>query len=152
MPRPRKPTALKIAEGNPGHQRLNHNEPTPQVGLPDAPEHLSPGARHAWREIGPALARNKVMTEMDTVALALLCETYSAWRVCVGKAQQHGPVVKQNGVLTANPYLSRADKEADRLMKMLSAFGMDPASRSRLRVEMGQGKTDELESFLKIAS
>jgi hypothetical protein len=36
--RKRKPTALKIAEGNPGHQKLPENEPTFKVICPDPPK------------------------------------------------------------------------------------------------------------------
>ena len=36
----RKPTTLKVLRGNPGKRKINIEEPTPDVLLPDPPGHL----------------------------------------------------------------------------------------------------------------
>ena len=43
-PRPR-PTALKLARGNPGKRRLNTDEPKPRTGVGDCPDWLDKEGR-----------------------------------------------------------------------------------------------------------
>ena len=63
-PKP-KPTALKIAKGNPGKQKLNTNEPQPSKELPPCPEWIPPLAKSAWNNLVPELSRIGVLTKID---------------------------------------------------------------------------------------
>lgn len=147
---PKKPTALKILEGNPGHQKLNTHEPKPPVKVPPPPKHLGPEAKRVWRRIGPKFAALGVMAEVDEAAFAILCESYAAWCHLIEKAREHGPIVKMHGQMVPNPYLARADREAERVRKLLVEFGGSPAARARLAVD-GAPSTpaDDLEQFLE---
>jgi P27 family predicted phage terminase small subunit len=149
---PKKPTALKLLEGNPGKQKLNAHEPKPPVKLPAVPKHLSADAKRLWRRIGPRFAAMGVVAEADELAFAILCESYAAWCHLIDKAREHGPIVKMNGQMVPNPYLTRADREAEKTRKLLAEFGGSPAARARLTVD-GQPSTpaDEVESFLRLA-
>src|SRR5207249_61429 len=72
-----KPTAVKNAEGNPGHRAINRAEPKPRVIVPECPSHLDSRARKEWRRLIPILLDMKVLTQADQIALANLCASYS---------------------------------------------------------------------------
>ena len=63
-PKP-KPTALKIAQGNPGHRPLPKNEPRPRVAAPSMPDFLDAGGRAEWRRVVPILLEMGLLTKMD---------------------------------------------------------------------------------------
>jgi P27 family predicted phage terminase small subunit len=149
---PKKPTAIKALEGFPGHQKKNHAEPKPPVKLPAPPKHLSAEAKKVWRRIGPKFAAMGVMAEVDEAAFSMLCESFAQWCDLIEKAREHGPIIKVNGQPVSNPFLVRADKEAEKTRKLLAEFGGTPAARARLTVD-GQTSTpaDEIESFLRLA-
>src|SRR5687767_14404937 len=71
--RPRKPTALKTAEGNRGHRPLNAFEPQPTLGVPRAPKGLPPMALALWRVLAAELDRLNVLTIVDGTALEGAC-------------------------------------------------------------------------------
>lgn len=150
-----KPTALKKLEGNPGKRKLNKAEPEPKGKLPTAPAALSPEAKRVWARLGKQLLELGLMTAVDGPIFALLCESYAAWTDCIKLGRQHGPVVKIAGELRPNPYLQRADREAEKVRKLAAEFGLSPASRSRLQIappKPNEKQEDSLEGFLRIAN
>ncbi len=74
-----KPTALKLLEGNPGKQKLNKNEPMPKVPdvIPKPPKRLLPEAKKEWKRLAPAMVALGLLTEVDTSAVAELCQNYA---------------------------------------------------------------------------
>jgi phage terminase small subunit len=72
-----KPTALRIYEGNRGHQKLNDREATPLTGEPAMPKHLDQQARIEWKRLVPLLLSMRVLSEAAGIALGILCSAYS---------------------------------------------------------------------------
>lgn len=72
-----KPTALRILEGNRAKRPLNAREPKYDAQIPVCPPHLDPQAKREWARLAPALVQVKVLTEVDYMALANLCQAYS---------------------------------------------------------------------------
>src|SRR3990172_7573668 len=95
------PTAQKEFEGNRGKRALNAREPKPRASAPKCPEHLDADARLEWRRIVPKLARMKVLTEVDGIALAELCQTYATLK----KAQLNQNLLVKKSIcrVVANP-------------------------------------------------
>jgi P27 family predicted phage terminase small subunit len=144
-----KPTALKILEGNPGHrakENLGRGEPDPEVMLGEPPVTIAndPVAVAYWYSEGGKLLKTRVITEMDLDAFARLCEYHAR------RTRQNQIVQK----LEAKKRLSQAEatrlqmasnlllKLDDRMHKIRVEFGMTPASRSRVKVDDGQGELD----------
>ena len=75
----RKPTKLKILEGNLGRRPLPKNEPEPKPldskKIPNPPKDINNEAKKIWNRLAPILAKNGLLTEADIDSLALLCQT-----------------------------------------------------------------------------
>lgn len=138
---PPKPTALKLVQGNPGKRSLPKDEPLPDVGAPDLPDHLSADAKVEWIRIMPMLIRCRIVTEIDTAALALYCQSYGRWKVAerkIAEMREKGEdgltIRAPSGYPVQNPYLAIANRAMDDCHKYLQAFGLSPSARTRVTV------------------
>jgi phage terminase small subunit len=121
--RPGKPTALKLLQGDRA-DRINRAEPLMPTGSVEPPGWLEGYAAEQWAELAPILSRTGLLTEGDRPALAMLCQTYDAYR--------------------RNP----ADtKILESYRRLLVEFGLTPSARSRLKTTVEKPK-DALEEFL----
>ncbi|MCE9552622.1 MAG: phage terminase small subunit P27 family [Planctomycetes bacterium] len=147
-----KPAAIRALEGNPGHRALPEG-PKPPVKLPEPPKELSPAAKRQWHRLGPKFAAMGVVAEVDELAFAQLCDSYSAWLSLLKTGRKNGPIVRVNGQPVPNPYLVRADREAEKIRKLLVEFGGTPSARARLSVPNGSASagSDDIESFMRLA-
>jgi P27 family predicted phage terminase small subunit len=136
MGRKMTPTALKVVRGNPGKRPLNEHEPKPAcAGAEDVPDWLSPEAQEHWPMIAAQLVDAGVLTVIDRPALAQYCEAFVIWRQAYDKVLKFGLVVKaQSGFPVQSPFLSIANQQSDRMLRILCEFGCTPSSRSRVAV------------------
>ncbi|ANW50101.1 phage terminase small subunit P27 family [Burkholderia pseudomallei] len=130
------PTQLKIVRANPGKRPLNAHEPKPVCANPEeVPEWLSAEAREHWPTIAKQLADAGVLSVLDRAALAQYCEAFAIWRQAYEKVLKFGLIVKaQSGFPVQSPFLSIANVQSERMLRILAEFGMTPASRSRVTV------------------
>lgn len=147
---PKKPTRLKILQGNPGKRALPDHEPQPNVNrLPEPPDHLSQSAQHVWRRLAPKLHRLGLLTEIDDDALALYCDASARWVRAKAEVDAHGDIVKTlAGNPIQNPYLAVANRAAEQMRKLISDFGMTPAARTAIDV-FDVPDIDPMEEFLQ---
>lgn len=137
-----KPTARKIAAGNPGKRALNKEEPN--FGLVtniEPPEWIFGRAADMWERVAPLLLKQKVLQLTDMHNLEAFCVAYANWRAAVDDVHKNGVVVAgATGGPIKNPALTVLN-EADRQMVTFgSILGLDPSSRQRLR-SPDSGKT-----------
>ena len=131
------PTKMKLITGNRGKRPINENEPEPKVEIPRKPKTLQGVAAEEWYRITPELSKLGLLTKIDRVALELYCQLYSYWVDACSKVKSKGMVIEsENGGMYQNPYLGIANKCTEKMHKMLCEFGMTPASRSRIKVEL----------------
>jgi P27 family predicted phage terminase small subunit len=105
------PTALKILRGNPGRRPLNHDEPQPEVTLPDPPADLTGHALAEWKERGPILFRLGLITESDVPAFEGYCRAWGQYKDAEEQVAKLGVVVKApSGYPIQNPFLSVSNK------------------------------------------
>lgn len=135
MSRPRKPSALKLIAGTDRADRRNGNEPEPLL-LNDLepPPHLSERSAAVWRELAPTLRRNQVLTEMDALALELLCDSVADYRLARAERGDSLTTYSSKGSQMLDQLLVAQQACAKRCEALMSKFGMDPASRSRVMV------------------
>ena len=81
--RNRKPTALKILQGNPGRRPLKpDNEPQPTPAIPSCPDELSDLAKREWNRVAVELHALGVVSEIDRAALAAYASAYGSFIEC----------------------------------------------------------------------
>lgn len=136
----RKPTALKILQGNPGGHSLPKNEPRAVVGLP-RPLGLRPYEAEMWDYLAPRFVKQGVATENDAHAMWLLCQTYGLYKEACDQldAQREDndgmPIFTDvNG--KRNPLLVVINDLRSDLMKLMTQFGMTPSSRAGVMAVM----------------
>ncbi|MDZ4779845.1 MAG: phage terminase small subunit P27 family [Planctomycetia bacterium] len=133
-----KPTHLKMLAGNPGKRPLNKHEPVVDKAFPPCPERLQGKAREAWERFSQELSRCGVGTNLDAVALELLCECYAAHQEAAEQVAKLGPVWIEKQApgklpkFSYSPFWVIQKNEHKKLVALLTEFGMTPSSRSRV--------------------
>ena len=140
------PTAVKIANGNPGKRPLPENEPTPETGRPEAPEWLDPEARQEWDKITGELEAMGTLYKVDRAALVLYAVAMGRYERCTKLVSEHGEMTEaKNGTPIQNPYLAIANKAHEQASKLLVEFGLTPSSRTRVQATKKEEKADPMD-------
>ena len=139
-----KPTAVKIAEGNPGKRRINGREPKPPASLPaslpDCPSHLSDTAKLEWDRIAVSLNRVGLLTQVDRSTMAGYCQCYGRWVEAELRLAETPAILRMpSGYIQQSPWLTIANKQLELMARYMAELGLTPASRSRLAVQLQTG-------------
>jgi P27 family predicted phage terminase small subunit len=132
------PTVLNELRGNPGKRKRNHGEPMPAVGerVPSAPRWLGEGGRRHWRQLAPRLHAVGLLTEVDVVGLAMLCEALGQYLEARDLVSREGMVaISDKGNAYHHPALAQMNTARGEVLRWAQQFGMTPSSRSRISVE-----------------
>lgn len=137
----RKPTPshLKLVKGNPGRRPMNAQEPKPSRSRPSAPAHMSDKARETWGYVSGLLDRMGILTDIDAVAVEVLCEAYADFLAARAMLKAFGSnyytTINEAGSEMHRVHPAVADvKDADRRIRAwLAEFGMTPSARSRVK-------------------
>lgn len=116
---------------------------------PDKPAWLSPEASAEWDRLAPMLASLDLLTALDRAAFALYCQTWADFVRAVQEVRQAGITYEVEGNLKTHPAVKIASNAAKQLLQMAGEFGMTPAARTRLRIELAEIETDPFEEFLQ---
>ena len=92
------------------------------------PSGLSPMAQQHWQSVVPQLVEMGVAKEIDTEALATMCESWSRYRD-LHRYYRKGGVEDRIRLVTK---VAQAEKQ---WFQMAGAFGMTPSDRARLTVD-----------------
>jgi len=134
------PTALNVIRGNPGKRALPKDEPIIKAEKPRAPVTLSPVAKKHWGVIVKQLYDSKIMTRIDSDALAIYCEAYAVWVDATEKMRGDMITYNEKGFPSLNPYFRVSVQAADQMRRLLCEFGMTPASRTKVAAVGGKAK------------
>ena len=122
------PTAIKLANGNPGKRPLNPREPKPVTSIPTCPAHLMPTAKAEWKRLARYLHDLGVISELDRAALAAYCQAYGRWVEAERRLKEPPALLKPPAVRT------QAAKETQRRRHQdLRAIPEMPACVERVR-------------------
>lgn len=136
-----KPTALKLAEGNPGKRALPRNEPKPPPALPDPPDFLNEYAREEWDRVAETLFRVGTLTRIDQSMLACYCTAFARWRqaeedlerMAQSDPSTHGTVIRtKKGNLVQNPLVGVANTARLHMQRLAAEFGLSPSARTQI--------------------
>lgn len=132
------PTQLKIARGTLRNDRINGKEPKPieLITLPSAPDYLSDRALEIYQDLGENLISQRLLSVMDLSALVMLSVDLSLYEDCLRKILEQGSVIvvntREGQIPKINPYHNVKKVLEDKIIKLLSEFGLTPSSRSRV--------------------
>lgn len=151
--RPPKPTSQKALGGTLQPSRTNPNEPTPDVYLPTPPDWLSPKAKAYWAEIGNVLLAMKLCTVADGPAMQLLTESLAEWAEARQLVHTHGMTydcITEGGqvMVRPRPEVAQASDAMKRSLRMLTEFGLTPASRGKVSALGGNSEVDPLTQIM----
>lgn len=111
----------------------------PKFVAPDCPDHLGVRAKNEWDRVIAYLEKYKLITDIDTAALALYCASYGRWQDAEAAIQKtideggDGMIVKSpKGYPIQNPYLSIAHRAMEDTHRYLQQFGLSPIARTRV--------------------
>lgn len=152
-PRP-EPTALKLLKGNPGQRPINDAEPKPQPVAPKCPRWLSKSAKREWRRLAKELEPLGLLTVIDGMALATLCEEYATYVWAQGVLAENGHTHEYTNKAgepntVARPEVAIAHRALTNIKTLCAEFGLTPSARSRMRVELPKAEKDEYEEYRK---
>jgi len=156
--RPRKPTALKIAEGDRGKRKPSlEQEPQFREGAPNAPTWLQREAKAEWKRIAPQLEEAKLLTHADRMALALLCEMWAHWVNLNRAVAENGYTVARIEMIDIgkdepvpskkvkpNPEVAQFMAATTQVCNLLRAFGLTPQARSGMNINTPQQTEKDL--------
>ncbi len=139
-----KSTNLKLIQGTYRPDRANPSEPKPRAVIPPCPKFLQGEARKQYQKTAKKLARIGLMTELDDMALAMLCQAWQEYLDNTEQVKKSGILVKSpNGFPVLNPYLIAANQAIKKVRALLAEFGMTPGSRSRIHAAAGADEGDD---------
>ena len=149
--RPRKATAIKIAQGTAQKCRILPNEMTPAKvrGLPVPPEAVrqTEGAELIWYGKVRELKRLGMITVLDMEELATYCIEMATYFACILIVNREGRYYGEEGQMKrTRPEVTDAREALDRAFKIGQRFGFNPSDRGR--IAMPEPKEEDELGFL----
>src|SRR6266436_4914510 len=141
MGRARKPDALHALHGTKPHPSTEKTHSDVPAARPKMPEHLSPEARKAWRELIALLEERGTLSRADSMVLSIWAETQARWIQGKAELATHGIVIEiavldSNGAPVVsrkpNPALRTVEQCEKSLRALAREFGCTPQSRERV--------------------
>jgi P27 family predicted phage terminase small subunit len=148
-------TAEKVKAGEYRNERLNHDEPTPDKISSDtpAPERFQkfPRKVELWGIYIGFLEHMHLLSKVDVHALEELVHHKYLGELAEDELDKNGAVIWTTNsagaeVMIENPWNNVKIKSSDRVLKLLTQFGVTPTARTSLKVE----KPKENKSGLKL--
>ncbi len=135
---PPKPTYLRLLEGNPGRKKISKREPKPRRHrkAPEPPTWLDVHGKRVWRLIAKKLVRFGLLTELDHVPLAAVCDSYATWRRCRQVVLEEGYSVDTKETTKPRPEALLMERARRDFVRFAAEFGMTPAARTRIEVDV----------------
>jgi P27 family predicted phage terminase small subunit len=155
------PTKIKLLTGNPGKQAINKSEPEPLRGIPPMPKWLSefPVAVEEWNRESTILDGMGVLTMAEAGMLAHRCYLSSEIQQMAVEIKKEGRVAYTsrmdslgNEVMDAkaNPKAIQIKNLITEYRQLGSLLGMDPASRTRISVDLDGGKKSKFSGLVSV--
>jgi len=152
MPTRRKTDGMHKLSGTKSQAKPDAESTFP-AGRPRMPKHLGEVAAAKWKELVRLLAKRGTLTQVDSSALEIFCETYARWRDLVNEISKHGAMVditildncgEPHTKRVPNPAAKLAAQLENGMRAMLKEIGGTPASREKSKpaaAEPGKDKT-----------
>jgi P27 family predicted phage terminase small subunit len=151
--RPRKTDLEHALHGTKPSKSTAKTQSDLTASVPKMPTHLTPDARKEWRRVLPLLMERGSLTEADSAALSVYCETHARWVEAKRDVKKDGltvstTVLDSSGNAVSNRKINPALKIVENCERALRSFlrecGLTPATRERVlpaRKPKGEAKS-----------
>ncbi|QIG46636.1 phage terminase small subunit P27 family [Nordella sp. HKS 07] len=144
MSNPRKPAAIRRAEGNRGHRPIP--DEVAGLGKPEPPPHLTAEQLARWHDIVESLP-GELLSRADNQVLERMSIAWAAFRETSVAINESGLLtLGQNGEQVRNPLLSVRRQATQEMHQCGLSLGLSPYARTRLATQ--QTEEDDLLSAL----
>ena len=152
-----KPTSDKILKGETKKDRLNFDEPKPDLINTDTPAPLRfkdfPRKVELWGIYLGFLSHMGVLSKVDVHGLEELVHHKYMGELAEYELDRNGAVIYSTNssgyeVMIENPWNNIKIKSSDRVLKLLTNFGLTPTSRASLKVEKPKDKPQGLKLLM----
>jgi P27 family predicted phage terminase small subunit len=148
--RPKKPTSLKLLEGNPGKRPLPTDEVMPEPVADPCPKWFDRYAKQVWQELASRLEDIGLLTKVDSIDFQSLCISVGILR----KAYQDLKKLKKltfetdKGYRQQVPEIGIISSSIKTITTLAAKFGLSPADRVGLVSPKASEKQSEFEKTL----
>ncbi len=148
--RPPVPTAIKKLRGTDQPSRRNLREPKTVAKLSRVLPHMTEEARALWRSLGKDLEAMGVISESDRIAFAVLCDAWAEYLEAKEMAKTQGTTITtEKGYVMEAPWMIRAHKLREQILKLSREFGLTPSARVRVSAVEPAREADAFDEFLQ---
>jgi len=119
--------------------------PAVEAGKLQPPAFLDAEARKLWCRLVPILVKARVLTEGDTEALAMLCNSWSTYLAATATLATEGRIlsVGTNGAKYPHPAVNDQRSALADFNRLSAKFGLTPKDRERLTAQAPQPEPDD---------
>ncbi len=150
MPNPKKPTHLRVLQGNPARRPLPKNEPKPRPKAPPCPRWLGATGRAKWKQLSPILKRLGLLTELDGDMLASYCHHFEEWIASRQVLAKEGDTfTTDKGYVGPHPKVASMRWHFLRMERLAQQFGMTPSSRTGIEVPPDGEPSDPFDEWMR---
>ena len=115
----------------------------------DPPDDMTTSGKEKWLQLVPLIASMTQIQETDMDALRQYCEACVIRSKAMKELEdQPYTLVTPNGAMQVNPLLKVISQQESVMMKLSERFGLDPASRKRLKISSKEVKNNPLLDFM----
>lgn len=150
---PKRPTGMAVLEG--GDQGRDINEADAEnirngaLGTAQMPDWLSDEAKAEWNRLAPKLTMLGLLTAQDEMSFAAYCQAYAKWKDAEIFMNNNGTIVRtDSGYWQQVPQVSISSQNLKIMMALSARFGLTPADRARLDLEVLPNQNDPLDKLL----
>lgn len=144
----KKPTNLKLLEGNPGKRHIKKQEKIDTNKL-KCPVWLSDGAKKEWRFMLPILKKLNLISNLDKTVFAMYCQNYDRWRQAEEELNDEKLKVLGRSGFIVNPLIKISAMYQTRMKISIEKLGLSPHDRANLDIAMGNNEDDGISKYLK---
>lgn len=145
----RKPTVLKLLEGNPGKRPLTGDEVKPQPIAMGCPKWLPGEAKIVWKEYAEKLERLCLLTEIDGADFQNFC-------IALGDVNKLTVFIDKNGHtfnsptgnITRRPEVEFRNQAIKIVTVLAGKFGMSPSDRAGLVTVDGKRTKSKMNALM----
>lgn len=134
------------------------NEPHPDRGA-RCPSWLDKDAKAVWQQVAKDLNALGVLTKVDANALARYCRLFVRWKKADAFLQQYGETYALKDdegkpkCFQQFPEVGILNKLGPQLLRLEQEFGLTPAARARIQVEIDVPRVqDDKSRFFKVVA